>query len=105
MLRKELLYGVIFLVGDEMNAANRKFPLFASNHEGYAVIKEEVEEAVEESNLTVDNLEILWSVIRENGAGLESVSYIKQHAIKAAAEFIQVAAMCEKYVLSENNRL
>lgn len=105
MLRKELLYGVIFLVGDEINAANRKFPLFASNHEGYAVIKEEVEEAVEESYLTVDNLEILWGVIRENGVGLESLSYIKQHAIKAAAEFIQVAAMCEKYVLSENNRL
>jgi len=105
VLRKELLYGVIFLVGDEINAANRKFPLFASNHEGYAVIKEEVEEAVEESYLTVDNLEILWGVIRENGVGLESLSYIKQHAIKAAAEFIQVAAMCEKYVLSENNRL
>lgn len=104
MLRKELLYGIIFLVGDEINAANRKFPMFASNHEGYAVIKEEIEEAVEESNLAVGNLEILWDVIRENGVGLESVSYIKQHAIKAAAEFIQVAAMCEKYVLSTGRR-
>ena len=104
MLRKESLYGVDFLVRDELNTANQKFPLFASNHEGYAVIKEEIEEAIEESNGVVDNFEVLWSVIRENGVGVESVGYIKDHAIKAAAEFIQVAAMCDKYLMSEDRR-
>ncbi len=104
MLRKELVREIKNSVGFELIFANQKFPLFASNHEGYAVIKEEVEEAIEESNGVVENLEILWSVIRENGAGLESVGYIKQHAIKAAAEFIQVAAMCDKYLMSEDRR-
>ncbi len=104
MLRKELFRDIKYLVGDELGAANRKFPLFASNHEGYAVIKEEIEEAIEESNEVVDNFEVLWGVIRENGVGLESVGYIKEHAIKAAAEFIQVAAMCDKYLMSEDRR-
>lgn len=100
MIRQELIRELGFLANEELVYANLKFPLFSSNHEGYAVIKEEIEEAIEESNGVVDNLEVLWSVIRENGVGLESIGYIKDYAIKAAAEFIQVAAMCEKYLLS-----
>ena len=32
------------LVFKEMNSANKQFPLFRSAHEGYAVIKEEIED-------------------------------------------------------------
>ncbi|MDF2537428.1 MAG: hypothetical protein K0S76_449 [Herbinix sp.] len=38
---------VICLVFKELKSANEKFPPFNSDHEGYAVIKEEVEEAQE----------------------------------------------------------
>ena len=38
------------LINDELRAANKKFPLFSSWHEAYAVILEEVEEAGEEVN-------------------------------------------------------
>ena len=34
------------IVVEELARANEKFPQFASGHEGYAVIKEEVEEAI-----------------------------------------------------------
>lgn len=104
MLRKELLKGVSFLVRDELNAANLKFPLFSSPHEGYAVIKEEVEEAMEDANEVVENLEVLWSIIRENEAEMEAIDYIKDYAMYAVAEFVQVVAMCEKYKQSLGNR-
>ena len=34
----------IKLVKEELKSANGKFPLFNSSHEGYAVIKEELDE-------------------------------------------------------------
>lgn len=104
MIRPELIRDIKALSREELLYANQKFPLFSSPHEGYAVIKEEIEEAVEESHGAAENLEVLWSIIRENGVGFESVGYIKERAIKAAAEFVQVAAMCDKYLASASSR-
>lgn len=39
---------VLELVQVELDSANRKFPLFSSTHEGYAVLLEEIEEAGDE---------------------------------------------------------
>lgn len=104
LIRPELISEIKNSVGFELICANQELPMFSSPHEGYAVIKEEIEEAVEESHGAAENLEVLWSVIRENGVGFESVGYIKERAVKAAAEFVQVAAMCDKYLASVRSR-
>lgn len=92
------------LVQKELEAANEKFPLFNSPHEGYAVILEEVYE------LKVDFAEIeadmatLWKLTKQNEAsgdqGRVYIRSIKIRAILAAVEAIQVAAMCDKFQMS-----
>ncbi|WP_352399323.1 hypothetical protein [Anaerotignum sp.] len=72
---------------EELLYENQKFPMLSTQHKGYAIIKEEIKEAVEESRGTTENLEVLWSVICESGMGFECVGYIKDRAIKAAHSF------------------
>ena len=40
---KEIRSDVEKLVQKELESANQRFPMFRSDHEGYAVIKEEIE--------------------------------------------------------------
>ena len=66
-------HNIYFDIQDEVNRARSKFPDFHSAHEGYAVIKEELDE--------------LWDEIKQNG-GNERMK----------AEAIQVAAMAIRFI-------
>jgi len=57
----------------ELERAQRKFPAFHSSHEGYAVLKEEVDE--------------LWDAVKSN------------NVTHAKVEAIQVAAMAIRFIL------
>lgn len=87
----------------EKQDANRKFPLFRSMHEGYAVVLEEVQEAEDELISTKVNLTALWAHVRENDAGraLEFAGRIREHALDLAVEAVQAAAMAQKLIDSE----
>ena len=67
--------GIIETVKVELEIANKKFPLFNSQHEGFAVLKEEVDE--------------LWDDVKGNAA--DSLT---------KAECVQVAAMAIKMLQS-----
>ena len=84
----------------EKQDANRKFPLFHSLHEGYAVLLEEVEEAEEEFNALQARLDLLWFNIRNNNAGRapEFAGRVREHALDLAAEAVQAAAMAQKLI-------
>lgn len=91
------------LISKELAAANEQFPLFNSVHEAYAVMKEEVMEAVDEMGGVGDNLDDFWKCIRKN----ESMTFLEHYvqatkasAVRLAVEAIQVAAMCDKFMLS-----
>ena len=92
------------LVNIELSAANERFPQFHSQHEGYAVIKEEVDELKEYTDLTNNRMIYLWAKIRFNNSCEELVSRIYDNAINAACEAIQVAAMCQKFLEMEGKR-
>lgn len=64
------------LIEQEFDNANKKFPLFSSKHEGYAVLKEEVDE--------------FWESIKTKGTQDTTIQY----------ECIQVAAMALKFLVS-----
>ena len=70
-----------------------------SNHESYAIILEEFDEALAECEDVKLQLEGLWEAIKANKPQ-ETINRIAQlvrvRAERAAAEFIQVAAMCYK---------
>lgn len=68
------------LAKKELAAANRRFRMFASPHEGYAVIREELDELIDEVR------KLIYDV-----------------AIHAAVEAIQLAAMVKKYERSQRH--
>jgi hypothetical protein len=73
---------------------------FNSAHEGYAVIKEEVEETADEGNGLVEQVEILWSAIKQDKHDFAECTArdIYQTALAVAYEAIQAAAMARKYL-------
>jgi hypothetical protein len=88
------------LVFKELNSANERFPLFTSEHQGYAVIKEEIEEVMDGMNLLLEIFSNAWSGIKKNEPVFEQVRAVKEAAKNVAIEAVQVAAMCEKYNIS-----
>lgn len=90
------------LVQKELEAANKKFPLFHSPHEGYAVLLEETEELDGYNAAIKYDMLCLWNAVKRNNAetALETVSRTYERAVNAAIEAIQVAAMCEKFKVS-----
>lgn len=91
------------LIDKEITEANKKFPLFSSSHEAFAVILEEAEETKEETQ----NLEMLvnnfWIGVRKNHAPEavhEELTAIYRTALDLAVEAIQTAAMARKGILS-----
>jgi rRNA-processing protein FCF1 len=92
------------LIKKELKAANEKFPLFNSNHEGCAVIKEEVEEA-EECIYNVNvALKEVWNNTKSNCVIDYDIEALKSEAINGAIELIQVAAMAQKFIDSNQAR-
>jgi hypothetical protein len=97
---KELKAQASKLSEEERKRSMLKHPLFNSTHEGYAVIKEEVEEAEAEFkyvNLTTNSM---WYCVKSNNeiGALENAKILKEYAICLASEAIQVAAMAQKFI-------
>lgn len=91
---------VELLVQKELESANKKFPMFHSDHEGYAVLKEEVEEAETDLMNIKDVLSVLWRYIKRNVEvpKKRQAELVKMCAIELAVEAIQVAAMAQKFI-------
>lgn len=83
------------LAKKELAAANRRFRMFASPHEGYAVIREELDELIDEVRKLHFGLTIrLWRDVKRNEPmKREHLNLIYDVAIHAAVEAIQLAAM------------
>ena len=92
------------LVDKELAAANERFPQFHSQHEGYAVIQEEVDELKEEANRIDGRITSLRARVRFNSNCEELVSRIYDDAVNAACEAVQVAAMCKKFLEMEGKK-
>lgn len=84
------------LVVQELDRANKKYPLFHSPHEAYAVLSEEVEEMVDDVNVIIDHMNATWDCVKDDKEIEYWTDRIYKQAIYAIQEGIQVAAMCEK---------
>lgn len=107
-MRKELIDSVESIVSEELNIALQKFGEFKNNHEAYAVMKEEIEEAEEELIELNTLLRNYWYYVKINSstnAIHPKLKYIRKHAINMACEAIQVAAMAEKALRIENKNI
>lgn len=87
------------LVQKELDSANKKFPLFRSAHEGYAVMLEEFEEARRELESAKDSLGNLWASVKINDISSPVFAEsVKEYAVNLAVEAIQTAAMARKFM-------
>lgn len=73
------------LVEKELEAANKRFPLFNSAHEGYAVLLEEAEELDSDSASIKYDMLCLWNAVKGNNteAALETVSHTYERAARS----------------------
>lgn len=102
---EKLIQEVNQCVENERERASRKFgPINHSDHESYAIILEKFEEAMEDSISCHSALERFWELTKDkSGTCAEKVNTLRalrQRATMAACEFIQVAAMANKAILT-----
>ena len=99
---EELIKSVVCAECEEYGRASVKFgAVNNSDHESYAVLREEVDEAFDAME-DVDNLtNMFFESVKHNeedGRKLDILNVIKHLAEEAAAESIQVAAMARKAI-------
>lgn len=82
------------------NIVKKYGPTYASEHEGYAVLLEEVQEAMEAYRTMEARTNFIWSAIRNNVLKEQNyhISEVKEYAIELAKEAVQCAAVCERFL-------
>lgn len=91
------------LVAEEKRRSYESERYFSSPHEAYGVLLEEVEEHAEEAANVSAQIGVIWYRIKKDQRiGSMVTGDLRKFALKAAAEAIQVAAMCDKMVESES---
>jgi hypothetical protein len=70
---------------------------YASEHEGYAVLLEEVEEAGDDLKYINLLMNELWKEVKSDSVSKDFLNSIKVGAIELAKEAVQVAAVCERF--------
>lgn len=101
----ELVEKVEKLANDELERANEEHTLFHSLHEGFAVLMEEIDEAIERNQLAMTSKEKLWAAIKDD-LNNEAILYaleVQRYLTEATAEMIQCVAMCKKIIESEKS--
>jgi hypothetical protein len=94
------------LVKEELNKANENFSQFNSDHEAYAVLLEEIEEAFEDMSYCNGSVERIWRLgVKKNDIERieDELKVIEEYSLKAIEELIQVAAMVQKFKDYLNN--
>ena len=92
------------LVQKELESANQRFPMFRSDHEGAAVIVEEIEEAEHELKEMQFEFKEMWRSIKLNAGGTAFCDAVLKRSLNLACEAIQVAAMAQKFIDSQKER-
>lgn len=104
MISETAKYYLTQAAEEEKDAAIRAHGLFHSDHEAWAVLREEVEELLElfDEDKIYSRLDLIWDKIRRDEPISEGDLYdIYKWAQRCAEEAVQVFAMCLK--LGERN--
>ena len=67
-----------------------------SSHESYAIILEEYEEAKDCAKTFKAVFKDYWKHVKHNTSYNDLIAHLQKYAVRAAAEWVQVAAMCQK---------
>ena len=89
------------LVDEELTRANMDYPLFRSPHEAYAVMREEVEEMLDNLDGIQINMRDAWECVKNDSNMEDEANMIHRYTVSLIQEAIQVAAMAKKVIMSE----
>ena len=107
MINEKAQEHILSAIAEEKEAAISNNGLFHSDHEAWAVLKEEVEELLElfdEDKIYVD-IDKLWDKVRKDEEITnDDVKEIYYWAKKCAEEAVQVMAMVQKWGVSNEQR-
>jgi nitrate/nitrite-specific signal transduction histidine kinase len=92
------------LVEAEKARVTKRYGELNSAHEGYAVLKEEVEEATEDINSINRELDIAWEKIKKDRDASINIKLIKHYAESCINELIQCITVVERYAELEKNK-
>lgn len=95
------------IVRETVASIEKYGPNYASKHEAYSILKEEVEEAKEAMDKFRPTMHIFWKSVRglavdnvQNYTDRKHIIYMKKLAIELAHEAVQIAAVCQKIIES-----
>lgn len=91
---EELVNGVCML--EYSHARENWGKTYHSLHEGWAVLKEEVEEADFRHKQILHLVDDVWEIIKAYGNVDNTLKHVQKYAIQAMMELAQVWAVCEK---------
>ena len=94
----KILGDLMPIVDEEVARSIENYGNLKSEHEAYAVMLEEFEEADCEFNCLEQALNNFWISVKTDTNFFEELPTITEKSLKAAAELIQVAAMAEKFM-------
>lgn len=105
---KKLIDAVTLLADAEYKRASSEHGSVAgSEHEAYALIKEEAEEASDETVQMWNKIKAFWATVKTDespNSQKRHLDSIKRHAILGACELIQVAAMADKAMATASQK-
>lgn len=81
-----------------------KHGAFHNNHEVYAVLLEEYQEAKEELNLVKKNFKKMWEKTRKDEDITNEIKYIANYSIAAIHELVDLIAVCKKALMNEDDK-
>lgn len=98
------------LIEEELQEANKVYPLFQTEHEAYGVMREELEEASEEfRDIKERILQDYWKLCRNSKYHLDNkkvtsklLNKIEQSILHNLKELIQLGAMVKKAKMLNN---
>jgi len=99
MFSTNATYYLLRCLDEEIVNAEKWGKTYASNHEAYAVLKEEVEEADGDLDAIKYSLDTFWNLVKVNAdkdCMEQTVKDLKDTAYSMAKEAIQVTAVCYK---------
>lgn len=94
---------VEYLANAELTRANTLHPPFASAHEGWAVLLEEIRELASETHAIEEMHQLAFADVMQDRPAGDGIACVYETAIRAACEAIQVAAMAKKYIGMEGS--
>lgn len=114
MINEEAKMYIDAAIEKEKNSAIENHGFFNSDHEFWAVLKEEVEELQEESIFCLKRIDEMWEAIRNSDLlymmqdeekRKRTIKTLKNSAINAACEAVQVVAVIDKYLEGESKKV